>query len=963
MKKFVARAFAMLLCVAMLCTSTAFAAPAEAHDHDLQRAVTPVRTGLLHLVADGIAVQARAVTPVRSLLREAVPEETTPAPETPVGCEHVWGEKWTETTNDCQHDYVEISYEKCTKCGYVQSTARRPYGNVKGDHHYVAEQIQDPTCSRRTYTRYTCSVCHDSYEVGARGHDWGPWIGDDSTNCTNPVTRTCNLCGATENRNANRVHTWGEIQRRGSCATGWTLYHVCTRCKTEEVVSTTTGHIWENFNEPSSCTQTGRSGQRCSVCGAEQGVVTIPITHFPNADDGDCRTAVTCSKCGAITTPAKASHNFGNSWKHDGESHWQVCQNPGCKATSSAQAHKMLASKDCTQPGYCSVCGYKSGTALYTSHDFTGDYVIAHNTYHTRKCSHPGCQIVSAAEPHQMPEGDFPCTETVRCVCGYPMRQGVNAHDYGEWTANGNGHSRTCKKCGYVQTGTHTGSSSGSCTTAVSCTVCGQVLVHAFGSHSYGVWIPSANGTGHYRTCTRAGCTAIEVTNHSGGKATCKSAAICSVCGGSYGSRSTSNHVGGTEVRGYKAPGIGVAGYTGDTYCLGCGAVLQRGVSIAMLAPDHTHEYGSWVSDSLHHWKQCACSERSEYEAHSFVNGTCSVCGAKDPNYKVCSGSLHVGGIEIRNAKPAGVGVDGYTGDKYCTACQKKIASGTVITALAEDHVHNFSSGWKSDSANHWHECNCGQQSALAAHIFGANGRCVYCGELDPAVESQQEAHIHTYGPLVSNGQDHWRECTICGEQADRAHHMILDGVCMDCGYKKVDTASFKDLQESDWYYDSVRRVMETGLITGVEGENFQPEATVARGQVADILYRMAGSPISDGSSAYADVAGEAYVNAISWAAGNSIMEGEDQTFDPAGNATVEDVVIGLWRYAALLGTDGADTAQNAMEWAVQTGLLAGYEQQPDPADEATRTDVAVLVSNFMQSMKILSEDSPTDLA
>ncbi len=927
MKKIVSRALAVLLCMALLCTGTAFTAPdGPGHEH------TRTRPGVL--LSSG----------------------------TETGCDHQWDGGYWEITNDCRYDYVETFKQTCTICGYVQSTAYRPRGNVKGDHNYVAQTLQDATCSGRYYTRYTCSVCGSSYEEGAHGHQWGSWVAAGS-GCTDPDVRTCSLCGATENRNANRVHVWGEIQREGSCASGWTLYHVCRTCGARENTGSVAGHAWESFNEPSDCTHTGRSGQRCAYCGAEQNVTTIPVSHSPSADDGDCRTAVTCVRCGAVVTPARSAHNFGGGWKSDGESHWQVCQNPGCKAVSGASAHKIQASKDCTQPAYCSVCGAKSGAAPYASHDFTGDYVIASTTYHTRKCAHPGCGVVSVRESHQMPAGDFPCTETVRCVCGYPMRQGQSAHDYGPWTVSGSGHSRTCRKCGYVQSGSHTGSSKGSCTSAVKCTVCGQVLVHAFSSHSYGVWIAAANGTGHYRTCTRAGCTVIESTSHSGGTATCKSPAVCSACGASYGSRSTTNHTGGTELRGAKPAAVGAEGYTGDTVCLGCGDVIKKGKTIPALAEDHEHAFsGAWSSDSVQHWHACACGERSGAVRHSFSNGVCIVCGAKDPDHRVCSGSLHVGGKQIRDAKPAAVGSDGYTGDVYCTACKGLIASGTVIPALAKDHVHNYSAGWKSDSASHWHECNCGAQAAKASHIYGANGRCAFCGAPDPTA-GNVPAHVHTYGALVSNGQDHWRECSICGEQADRAHHMILDGKCMDCGYVKVDASSFKDLDESDWYFDSVRLVTETGLIADLEGGRFQPETPVERGRMADILYRMAGSPASDGSSGFEDVSDEEdYVNAVSWAAGNSIMEGEDDAFNPEQSATVEQLAAGLWRYAAMLDTEGGTAELEVMEWAEQIGLMDGYEQLPDPAAEATRADVAVLVANFMRSMELLSEQSPADM-
>jgi len=38
-----------------------------------------------------------------------------------------------------------------------------------------------------------------------------------------------------------------------------------------------------------------------------------PVSHTPNADDGNCLTAITCSVCGTTTTPAKDSHTGGTA--------------------------------------------------------------------------------------------------------------------------------------------------------------------------------------------------------------------------------------------------------------------------------------------------------------------------------------------------------------------------------------------------------------------------------------------------------------------------------------------------------------------------------------------------------------------------------------------------------------------------------------------------------------------------
>ncbi len=68
----------------------------------------------------------------------------------------------------------------------------------------------------------------------------------------------------------------------------------------------------------------------------------------------------------------------------------------------------------------------------------------------------------------------------------------------------------------------------------------------------------------------------------SGGTATCVDPAVCQ-CGLSYGEKDSTNHVGGTEIRNAAEATSTEAGYTGDTHCAGCGALLEAGTVIPSL--------------------------------------------------------------------------------------------------------------------------------------------------------------------------------------------------------------------------------------------------------------------------------------------------------------------------------------------------------------------------------------------
>ncbi len=75
----------------------------------------------------------------------------------------------------------------------------------------------------------------------------------------------------------------------------------------------------------------------------------------------------------------------------------------------------------------------------------------------------------------------------------------------------------------------------------------------------------------------------VDPTNHAGGTGDCMHGPHCERCGVEYGVLDPSNHSYGTEIRGAYDPTCLVAGYSGDTCCLGCREVITAGQSIAAL--------------------------------------------------------------------------------------------------------------------------------------------------------------------------------------------------------------------------------------------------------------------------------------------------------------------------------------------------------------------------------------------
>ena len=148
--------------------------------------------------------------------------------------------------------------------------------------------------------------------------------------------------------------------------------------------------------------------------------------------------------------------------------------------------------------------------------------------------------------------------------------------------------------------------------------------------------------------------------------------------------------------------------------CTVCKYVLAS-EKIDKLPPVHEHSFSAeWKTDNDTHWKECACGEKSE-------------------------NSKHVSSDWIVD-KPATVSEDGVR-HKECTVCGYVLENG-IIAKISEDHKHVYSDEWKSDSENHWKECECGAKSDTAKHTESD-----WIIDKEATKEADGEKHI---------------ECTVC---------------------------------------------------------------------------------------------------------------------------------------------------------------------------------------------------------
>ena len=171
----------------------------------------------------------------------------------------------------------------------------------------------------------------------------------------------------------------------------------------------------------------------------------------------------------------------------------------------------------------------------------------------------------------------------------------------------------------------------------------------------------------------------------------------------------------------------------------------------------------------------------------------------------------------------------------------------------------------------------------------------------------------------------------------------------------------FSDVLPTQWYYHDVDQAVSQGLMT-TEGQAFFPERAATRREVAEALYRLAGSPETVGAFSIPDMtAGDPGYAAVRWAVERHILTGfEDGTVRPEAAVTREQLAALLFRMRAEAPLSGpsqmrlyvfddwksiSDYAWDAMGWAVYHGLLQGVSDTVlEPGGAVTRAQLASIV-------------------
>lgn len=417
-----------------------------------------------------------------------------------------------------------------------------------------------PTCTTPGVKTYTCSVCNKTKteEIPATGHQHTEVRNVKEATCKEEGytgDTYCTDCGeklSSGEPTAKKAHDWdeGKVTTEATCKNTGVKTYTCNNCsETKTEVIPMTDHIWDNgkVTTKPSCITPGVKTYTCTVC-QETKTEEIPATGHQHTEVRNVKEA-TCTKEG-----------------YTGDTY---CTDCGEKLSDG----KILPKKDhdyeikdhkdatCTEDGYttsfCKNCGdEKKETIKATGHQHT----------EVRDAKKATCTKAGYT-------GDTYCKD-----CGEKISSGEVivklAHTWDEGNITKEADCKetgvmtyTCHKCGATKTediprAEHTWDE-GEVTTAPTCTKPGV--------RTYTCSVCKATRT-----------EAIKATGHL--------------------------HI---EIRNKKDASCTENGYTGDTYCKDCGALLKKGETVDVLG---------------HQWKETKRAEPSYTEDGQIIY-TCNRCG------------------------------------------------------------------------------------------------------------------------------------------------------------------------------------------------------------------------------------------------------------------------------------------------------------------------------------------------
>lgn len=184
------------------------------------------------------------------------------------------------------------------------------------------------------------------------------------------------------------------------------------------------------------------------------------------------------------------------------------------------------------------------------------------------------------------------------------------------------------------------------------------------------------------------------------------------------------------------------------------------------------------------------------------------------------------------------------------------------------------------------------------------------------------------------------------------------------------DMPKFDDVKDGAWYSPAVAYVVQRGYMTGTGNNRFEPNTSVTRAMVAQILYAMEQKPQFKGNSVFTDVPEkEWYYEAVNWAEKNGLVAGYGNgKFGPNNPVTREQLAAILNKYTQYKKYNSATAgdlskfkdnsavsrwAKESVQWAVGNGLISGFEDGSiQPQGTATRAQLAVILRAYDNNIR-----------
>ena len=687
---------------------------------------------------------------------------------------HSYGD-WTQNENN--------HTRTCTVCGHVQTQ-----GHIKGTGYVTKVE----TCTEDGEMTYDCAVC------GKKAIE---------TSVINNITGHSFTGTAVENVTGENGNHWRKCVRFDECgAYGWSgVENACENHNWDKNDDDQVNANDATSSKASTCKEAGFETYTCKVCNAtwtktldfaDHTITATAAKDVTNVCGGDGNAAFwTCSVCKRVwkdealtdeltdTTDADGDnipdalevkgpdHEFTGAYVSatggkDGTHHRQCVRFTQCNTHGPEEKHTW------GDPAVTAATCLKAGKKVYTCTSGCGqsyEEVIekAAHSMTTIPAVTPECgkagnnKYYSCSTCGKYYKDEAGTTETTVSDEKLPalVHTWTAHHDYDTLNTPATCQSKAvynnhCDYCKVLLTGaTHY---YGDLDTVNGHKFNGETQKNADGTHSYKCTVAGCPEYGNETKCNYEATVDVASTCKTAGYTTYK----CTICGNGYSDTKAldpNNHTDeGTKIVGQLDAKCNTNGYTGDTHCLGCDALLKKGETIVADKTVHPHE-------NMKDYEAKAPTCQTEgYKAYRY----CDQCGAYGIEKETIAKKAHK--FTTYNSNGNG------THTATCDTCDATVATPATETGTCSGGTANcvdkavcaVCSGAYGDVDSANHETVVIKAKVPATCQTEGTEAYRYCEACDTALETpvtiEKKAHTYSAWTKIAGEDKHTRSCTTC---------------------------------------------------------------------------------------------------------------------------------------------------------------------------------------------------------